>query len=46
MADELEAENQALEADRKNLWVQIDPYYYLIKISVNPVTLVMEYKDA
>lgn len=40
MADELEAENQALEADRKNLWVQIDPYYYLTTDTYNPVILV------
>ena len=40
MADELEAENQALEADRKNLWIQIDPYYYLTTDTYNPVILV------
>lgn len=33
-------ENAELEADQKNLWVQIDPYYYLTADSYNPVILV------
>ena len=40
MIDDLEAENQELEVDRKNLWVQIDPYYYLTTDTYNPVILV------
>lgn len=40
MVDELEAENQELEVDQKNLWVQVDPYYYLTTDSYNPVILV------
>lgn len=40
MFDDLEAENQALEADQKSLWVQIDPYYYLTTDTYNPVILV------
>lgn len=40
MTDEIEAENQALELDQKNLWVQIDPYYYLTTDTYNPVILV------
>lgn len=40
MIDDLEAENQALEADQKSLWVQIDPYYYLTTDTYNPVILV------
>lgn len=40
MADDIEAENRALEADQKNLWVQIDPYYYLTTDTYNPVILV------
>ena len=40
MADELEAENRELEVDQKNLWVQIDPYYYLTTDTYNPVILV------
>lgn len=40
MIDEIEAENQELEADQKSLWVQIDPYYYLTTDTYNPVILV------
>lgn len=33
-------ENQELEADRRKIWVQIDPYYYLTSDRYNPVILV------
>ena len=40
MVDDFEAENRELEVDQKNLWVQIDPYYYLTTDTYNPVILV------
>lgn len=40
MLDDLETENRELEVDQKNLWVQIDPYYYLTTDTYNPVILV------
>ena len=40
MLDDFEAENRELEVDQKNLWVQVDPYYYLTTDTYNPVILV------
>lgn len=38
--EESEQEDQELEADRRKIWVQIDPYYYLTGDRYNPVILV------
>ena len=38
--EELAEEDQELEADRRKIWVQIDPYYYLTGDRYNPVILV------
>lgn len=38
--EESAQEDQELEADRKKIWVQIDPYYYLTADRYNPVILV------
>ena len=38
--EEEKEENRELEADRRKIWVQIDPYYYLTGDRYNPVILV------